>query len=124
MIATATQPRTHRGFSWRRVLPATLACWFTAAAFVVPAAAQNAQWGIFVMKPDGSGVRMLAQVDGCKAHGSPRWSHDAKRVAFHASPGSSSNNSMYVVNVDGSGLKKNRPARAAQLVPRRQADCV
>jgi len=106
MIATTAHDQTHRSSSCRYVLPALLACWFTAAAFVVPAAAQNAQWGIFVMKPDGSQVRMLAQVDGCTKHRSPRWSHDGRRVAFAATTGSLRAAAVYVVNVDGSGLRK------------------
>lgn len=106
LITTAAHDQSHRRSSCRYVGAAMLACWFAAAVFAVPAVAQNARWAIFVMKPDGSQVRMLAQVDGCKRHWCPRWSHDGKRVAFDATPGSSSQSSMYVVNADGSGLKK------------------
>jgi Tol biopolymer transport system component len=68
--------------------------------------AQNARWAIWVMKADGSQARMLAQVDGCKRHSSPRWSHDGKRIAFTATPGGTAETMMYVVNADGTGLVK------------------
>ena len=42
----------------------------------------NDPTAIFVMKVDGSGVRKVAQVEGYRDHGSPRWSHDGQRLAF------------------------------------------
>ncbi len=90
----------------RRGVPVLLAAWSIVVALAVGAAAQNAQWGIFVMRPDGSQVRMVAQIEGCKRHACPRWSHDGKRIAFGATPQSFSQASMYVVNADGSGLRK------------------
>ncbi len=87
-----------------RRLPAlliTLLCLPSAVA-----SAQQKLWAIFVMRPDGSEVRKLVQVEGCGEHAAPRWSHDGSRVTFSASPGGWSANALYVVNADGSGLRK------------------
>ena len=97
--------RTRRSWPILHLLPAALVAWLVGTA-LAPAVAQNAEWGIFVMKTDGSQVRMLAQIDGCKRHSCPRWSHDGKRVIFDATAGPSSQSSMYLINTDGSGLKK------------------
>ena len=72
----------------------------------VPAVAQNARWAIWLMKTDGSEARMVAQVEGCNRHHSPRWSHDGKRIAFAASSASNRDSKIYIVNVDGSDLKE------------------
>lgn len=69
-------------------------------------AADAKPWAIFVMRPDGSEVRKLVQVEGCGEHAGPRWSHDGSRVTFSASTGGWSANALYVVNADGSGLRK------------------
>ena len=72
---------------------------------------------LFVMKIDGSATRNVAQVEGYKKHGSPRWSHDGRRLAFEASQGAGEDK-FYVVNVDGSQLEAMGP-RDARLVARR-----
>jgi Tol biopolymer transport system component len=61
---------------------------------------------IYVMRPDGSGVRKVAHVEGCSGHRSPQWSHDGKWIAFDASPGNWDQGHWYIVNVDGTGLKE------------------
>ena len=90
----------------RSAVAAILTCWLAGAMLTASAMAQNARWAIWVMKVDGSQAHMLAQVDGCNRHSSPRWSHDGKRVAFDAEPGSDGAASVYVVNADGSGLQR------------------
>ncbi len=82
---------------------AALACW---AAWPSRAAAQNAQWGIFVMKSDGSQAHLLAQVDGCTVHARPRWSPDGKQIVFDAESAATRQNASYLVNADGTGLKR------------------
>jgi Tol biopolymer transport system component len=79
-----------------------IVCWLLAA----PAAAQQAQWAVYVMKLDGSDVRRIAQVEGCRSHSNPRWSHDGNRIAFDASNANTFQRSVYIVNFDGSDLKK------------------
>ncbi len=64
-----------------------------------------AETGIFVIKADGGGERKVVSVPGMSAHGSPRFSHDGKRIAFDALAEDEGIRKFYVVNVDGSGLK-------------------
>jgi Tol biopolymer transport system component len=90
----------------RRVALVAAAIALLSAPLAVHVAAQNARWAIWIMKPDGTQPRALAQVDGCTKHGHPRWSHDGKRVAFSANPGSATQSGIYVVNLDGSGLRR------------------
>jgi Tol biopolymer transport system component len=68
--------------------------------------ADDAAWAIFVMHPDGSNVRQVVRAEQYGAHGSPRWSHDGKRLAFDASGGPGGARKFFVVNVDGSGLQE------------------
>ncbi|MGD9721634.1 MAG: hypothetical protein AB7O59_05900 [Pirellulales bacterium] len=77
-----------------------------AALSSAPVRAQNAAWAIWVMKSDGTQPRMVVQVDGCKAHTGPRWSHDGQRIAFAATPESRSASSVYIVDVDGRNLRR------------------
>jgi Tol biopolymer transport system component len=98
--------RNNRRSRSRFAIATIVAGWLTCAVLTGSAMAQNARWAIWVMKVDGSQAHMLAQVDGCSRHSSPRWSHDGKRVAFDAEPGSGGASSVYVVNADGSGLHR------------------
>jgi WD40 repeat protein len=61
---------------------------------------------IFVMKVDGGGLRRLAQVEGYGQHGSPRWSHDGKRLAFDASQGPNDARRFFAIYFDGTGLRE------------------
>lgn len=83
--------------------------WFlllTGMALAAPfARAQNAQWAIYVMKPDGSQVRKVTQVDDHRDHASPRWSHDGKRIAFDAQPSAGGRRHLFVVDADGKNLR-------------------
>jgi Tol biopolymer transport system component len=84
-----------------------IATWFLAGGIssISSLHADDAAWAIFVMQPDGTNVRHVTRVEGYRAHGSPRWSHDGKRLAFDASgPGGA--RKFFVVNVDGSELKE------------------
>jgi Tol biopolymer transport system component len=66
---------------------------------------QVGEFDIFVMEPDGSGVRKLAT----KPVGDnfPAWSSNRKRLAFEASQDPSGFNiDLYVMNADGSRLKR------------------
>ena len=71
------------------------------------AGTRAADTGIFVVQPDGTQERLVAEVPGYSHHESPRWSHDGKRLAFGVSQGRDLASMMiYVVNVDGSELNK------------------
>jgi WD40 repeat protein len=73
------------------------------ATLVKTCAADDAT-AIFVMKLDGSELRRIAQVLGFRKHGSPRWSHDGKRLLFDASQGPNNAWKVYAINFDGTGL--------------------
>ncbi len=68
--------------------------------------ADEASWAIYVSRADGSGVRKVVRVDDYTAHGSPRWSHDGKRLCFDASGGPGDARKCFVVNLDGGGLRE------------------
>jgi len=73
--------------------------------------------GIFVMRVDGSQERKVVQVDGFTAHGSPRWSHDGKRLAFDAYDAWNFQGKSFVVNLDGSKLTEIGPRGSLDWSP-------
>ena len=85
-------------------LIACLACGALARA----AQAEEAN-AIYIMRPDGSEVRMVARVGEKHAHMYPRWSHDGKRLVFEVLTLGTTDRRIYVVNVDGSGLQEVAP---------------
>ena len=60
---------------------------------------------VFVMKANGTGVRKLASKPAQNIN-NPAWSPDGKRLAFEAVSPHSSNVDIYIMNADGSGLKR------------------
>jgi Tol biopolymer transport system component len=70
--------------------------------------AQDRPTGVYVMKPDGSQVRKVVQMDGFIEHTAPRWSPDGKQIVFDATQdkGQSIARKIFVVNADGSGLRE------------------
>lgn len=87
----------------RRLAIALLGLTFAASA---PLHAEEMRAAIYVMKRDGSQLRKVAQIDGYKEHFRPAWSHDGKRLAFDALESASQTIRLFVVNLDGSGLKQ------------------
>ena len=67
-------------------------------------AAEVVRVAIYVIKPDGTGLRKVIQIPDYQQHGSPRWSHDNKRLAFDAIHTATRIKKLFVVNVDGTGL--------------------
>src|SRR5258708_6892064 len=63
-------------------------------------------FGIFVMKIDGSEERKIVEVAGFARHASPRWSHDGRQLAFEASEGPNDAANFYIVNLDGTQLQE------------------
>ena len=58
--------------------------------------------GLFVVKPDGSGVKLLPQTGSGDTQ--PTFSPDQKRIAFRRESGA--NPGIYVINIDGSGAQQ------------------
>jgi TolB protein len=74
-------------------------------------------YAIYVMKADGSQARKLVQVDGYADHEAPRWSRDGKQVMFNAVDPNAGTNDLFVVNADGTGLRKLGPGARADWSP-------
>src|SRR5262245_65941864 len=74
-------------------------------ALVARALGQDGVTAVFVMKVDGTDMRQVASIEGCQFHGSPRFSHDGTRLAFHAAPQSGVRRS-YTVGLDGMNLRE------------------
>ena len=68
---------------------------------------------LFVMRPDGSGVRRLTGDLPPVSH--PAWSADGLRIAFNA--GSPTLSDIYLINLDGSGLTKITSEARANFYP-------
>lgn len=60
--------------------------------------------GIWVMRPDGSETHLLIEAPSYRYHGSPRYSHDGKRLAFDASEGPNNMKRFFTANADGTQL--------------------
>lgn len=87
------------------LLAATVVVWICGFAPKV-SPAQEKPWSVYVMRTDGSDVRKLVEVEGCTAYSSPRWSRDGTQIAFSASSGDWRASALYVVNADGSNLRR------------------
>ncbi len=72
---------------------------------------------IFVMKLDGSEVRRVAEIDDYPVLGSPRWSHDAKLLAFDAMHAESKDRRIYIVGADGAAVRPLGPGSLADWSP-------
>jgi WD40 repeat protein len=74
--------------------------------------------GVFVMQTDGTGVRLVTRVDGYFDLGSPRFSHDGRRLAFDAARGAPHGpRACFVVSVDGTGLAELGKGQAPDWSP-------
>ena len=96
------------GTGERRVTPTSDSCGNSVAPRWSPTGHQIAfhcftpphNSGIFVINPDGTGLRRVTPPDLAAAFAS--WSPDGRRIAF----GNPDSSQVYVVNVDGSGLRQ------------------
>jgi Tol biopolymer transport system component len=59
---------------------------------------------IYVIRPDGSGARRLTRKPGDDFN--PRFSPDGKRIAFTSLPAGSVPGSVFLMNADGTGLRR------------------
>jgi Tol biopolymer transport system component len=69
--------------------------------------------GLFVMHPDGSGIRRLTRELPAVSH--PSWSADGQRIAFNA--GSPTASDISLIDIDGSGLTKITSDAGANFYP-------
>lgn len=71
---------------------------------------QNKLWGeLFVMNPDGSGVRKITHPPNGSEDGNPDWSQDGSRIAFARAPASGAH-SIWIVKADGTGPRRLTPS--------------
>ena len=82
-----------------------------------PLFAQQKPSAIWVMKADGSGARRLADVEGYTDQEAARWSRDGKQILFDAMDPNTRARELYVVNADGTGLRKLGPGQRADWSP-------
>jgi len=68
--------------------------------------AADLRMAIYVMKPDGTGLRKVVQAADYKEHSCPAWSHDGRRLAFDAVHQATGKKKIFVVNVDGTALQE------------------
>lgn len=63
--------------------------------------------GLFVMKPDGTGLKQIASPPsiGFAVVGSAEFSRDGKKIAMDMSQGSTATSHLIVCNADGTGIK-------------------
>jgi Tol biopolymer transport system component len=81
--------------------------WICASVAVGGELRGDDEYGIFVMKVDGSELHKIVQVEGYDFHAAPRWSHDGKRLAFDVRNGQDYNDKkIFLINLDGTGLRE------------------
>ncbi len=90
---------------------------FVLALAAAPLQGAERPYAVYVMKVDGSQARKLVQVDGYADHESPRWSRDGKQVLFNATDLNARTDDLFVVNADGTGLRKLGPGARADWSP-------
>jgi TolB protein len=76
-----------------------------------------ADYAIYVMKADGRQARRLVQVEGYTDQEAPRWSRDGKQVVFNATDPATNTTDLFIVNADGTGLRKLGPGARADWSP-------
>jgi Tol biopolymer transport system component len=97
--------------NWRQVVFAL------AAVAAAPLCAQEKPYHIHVMKADGSGAHRLVVVDGYTDQEAPRWSPDGKQILFDAMVPNTRVRELFIVNADGTGLRKLGPGSRADWSP-------
>ena len=73
---------------------------------IVPEGAQSAATDVFIRRADGSGLTLLSADSGQPFNFDPAIAPDGRRVAFIASGVGRSRQGIYVVNADGTGLRR------------------
>jgi WD40 repeat protein len=96
------------------VTAAALACLLLAPAV---RADETQPRALFVMRPDGSEVRNVVSVKGFAFCGSPRWSHDGKRLVFDGRKSTGAASQLFLVDADGKNLAGVGPGSTADWSP-------
>ena len=112
------------------VNPAVMACYIDAmlkywrqvvvvvvALAGVPLHGAERPLAIHVMTVDGTQAHKLVEVDGYTDQEAPRWSRDGKQIIFDATNENSRARELFVVNADGTGLRKLGPGARADWSP-------
>jgi hypothetical protein len=85
----------------RRQLPQGIRpAWSRKGGLIVFDSCRGTSCGIFVVQPNGQGLRQVTSDGGGKAS----WSPDGKKIVYSAEP--AGNAEIFVVNLDGSGRKQ------------------
>lgn len=87
------------------------------ALAAAPLYAQQKPSAIWVMKANGSEARKLVDVEGYTEQAAARWSRDGKQILFDAMDPNSHVRELFVVNADGSELRKLGPGQRADWSP-------
>jgi TolB protein len=87
------------------------------ALAAAPLHAQQKPSAIWVMKADGSEARKLVEVEGYTEQAAARWSRDGKQILFDAMVPNTRARELFVVNADGSELRKLGPGARADWSP-------
>jgi WD40 repeat protein len=69
------------------------------------------------VNPDGTNLRHLVHVEGYATLGSPRWSHDGKRVVFDGRKTGSAQGQLFDVAADGTDLREIGPGTLPDWSP-------
>ena len=83
-----------------KLTPGERPAWSPKGDLIAYDSCQGTSCGIFVVKPNGQGVRQVTSDAG----GNAAWSPDAKKIVYNCS--SDGDSEIWVVNADGSGRKQ------------------
>jgi Tol biopolymer transport system component len=87
------------------------------AFIAVPIYAQEKPSSIWVMKADGNEARKLIDVEGHTDQAAARWSRDGKQILFDAMDPNTRIRDLFIINADGTGLRKLGPGAQADWSP-------
>ena len=88
------------GSGRHKVTPGERPVWSPKGDLIAYDSCQGNNCGIFVVKPNGQGVRQVTSDAG----GNAAWSPDGKKIAYCSS--SDGDSEIWIVNLDGSGMKQ------------------
>jgi len=78
--------------------------WSPDGTTVAFASVRNGDEDVWIVKADGTGARNVTNHPGSDSH--PSWSPDGRQIVFCSTRGDGANDDIYVINLDGSGLRR------------------